>query len=115
MLGEGFLYKPVQGFVELFGICDTLKLVCKLGKGVCHDGVEDGGRACYRLARAGHPELKLVAGERNGRGAVAVGGVLRDRRQNINADAKCSLAALGVIGLGNDGIDDGLKLLTEEN
>ncbi len=47
-----------------------------------HIGTGDG------LGRADHPELELVAGKGKGRGPVAVGIVLGQIRQGIDADLR---------------------------
>ena len=79
----------------------------------CHDRVEDDVGAGNGLARAQHTELKLVARESQRRGTVAVGRVLRNRGQNVHADAKRALFAVGVVGLSDDGVDDVAQLVAQ--
>ena len=86
-------------FVELFG----------------HDGVEDRDRARDGLRGAGHAELKLIAGEGDGRGSVAVGRILRDGGEHVHADAQGLVLGRGVVVFVDDGIDDALKLGAEED
>jgi len=86
-------------FVELFG----------------HDGVEDRDRARDGLRGAGHAELKLVAGEGDGRGSVAVGRILRNGGKYIHADAQGLVLGRGVVVFTDDGVDDTLKLGAEED
>ena len=86
-------------FVEFFG----------------HDGVEDRDRARDGLRGAGHAELKLIAGEGDRRGAVAVGRILRDGREHVHADAQGLVLGRGVVVFTDDGIDDALKLGAEED
>ena len=57
------------------------ELLQALGDG----GVQDRVRVGQVLGGAGHTELKLVAGEGERRGTVAVRGVLAELGQDINA------------------------------
>ena len=61
-------------------------------EGFGHDGVEHRVGAGDGLAGGDGAELKLVAGEGEGRGAVAVAGIARELRQN--ADAQFHRAAV---------------------
>ena len=80
-----------------------------------HDRVEDRIGARDRLARAGHAELEFIAGESQRRGAVAVGRILRDGGQHVDADAQLTAGLFGVVLLGDDGVDDILQLGAEED
>ena len=51
-------------------------------------------------------ELELVAGEGERRSTVAVGGVLRDRRQNSRAEVHLGLVNVGVVRAGLDGVQN---------
>ena len=93
VLLERALYKLVQSRSK---VRCFFKLVGENAQRVCNDRVQNRRRAGYGLARAGHAELEFVAGEGNGRGTVAVGGVARNGRQNVNADAQRALALFGV-------------------
>ena len=86
-------------FVEFFG----------------HDGVEDRDRARDGLRGAGHAELKLIAGEGDGRGSVAVGRILRDGGEHVHADAQGLVLGRGVVVFTDAGVDDALKLGAEED
>ena len=112
VLFERALNKLVQSTCE---VGCFFKLVGENAQRVCDDRVQNRRRAGYGLARAGHAELEFVAGEGNGRGTVAVGGVARNGRQNVNADAQRALALFGVARVVYDGIDYALKLLAEEH
>ncbi len=76
--------------------------------------VEDDVGPGYGLARARHAELEFIARECQRRGAVAVGGVARNGRQHVNADAQLALA-VGIVGLVENGLDDGLSSSAKED
>ena len=80
-----------------------------------HGGVQDGVGVAEVLVAAGHPELELVAGEGEGGGAVAVGGVLAELGQHVHAQVHLHLDGAGVGRVGGDGVDDGLQLLAHED
>ena len=109
---EGVADELVQRRGEIPGVLELFIEIIQL---VGHDRVEDRDRPCDGLRGAGHTELELVAREGERRGAVAVGGVLRDGRQHVNADAQRLVLGGGVVVLGNDGVDDALKLRAEED
>ena len=95
MLGKAPGHQLLEGGIKIHG---ALQLVGKLLQLLGHDGVQGDVGVCNRLGRAQHTELKLVAGEGNGGGAVAVGGVLGNYRQHIHADLHHGLAGVGVMG-----------------
>ena len=80
-----------------------------------HRGVQHHVGAGDGSGGAQHPELELVAGEGEGGGAVAVGGVLGELGQHVDAhlDQFFLHAAVGFILL--DGLQDALQLLAQED
>ena len=112
MLDERLAHKVVQRLVE---VRRFLEHRVELAELLRHDGVEHRDGAGDGLAGAGHTELELVAGEGHGRGAVAVGGVLRDGGQHVHADAQRLALGLGIVALTDDGVDDALQLGAEED
>ena len=78
-------------------------------------GVQDGVAVAQVLSRTGHTELELVAGESEGGGTVAVGGVLAELGQNVHAQIHLHLDGAGIGRIGCDGIDDGFQLLAYED
>ena len=72
----------------------TLQTSGKGVEGVGQDGVEHHLRIGQRLGGADHAELKLVAGEGKGRGAVAVGLVLVTEGIASTPMSICSRATL---------------------
>ena len=57
----------------------------------------------------------LLPVKASGRGAVAVGRVLRDGGQHVHADAQGLVLGRGVVVFVDDGVDDALKLGAEED
>ena len=102
-----------QGVERRLKILGLFQNVCVFAERFCHDRVEDDVGPGNRLARAQHTELKLVAREGQRRGAVAVGRVLRNRGQNVHADAKRAFFAVGVVGLADDGVNDVAQLVSQ--
>ena len=110
----------VQRFLDPRG-GGALKVSSALGLGhkalqlLGYGGVQDGVGVGQVLGGAGHTELKLVAGEGEGRGPVAVGGVLAELGQHIHAQIHLHLDGAGVGGIGADGVDDRLQLLAHKD
>ena len=84
VLFQGLAYKVLQGAVKVSG---NLQFVGKLPQFFSHNGIQGNIGTCNRLGGTQHSQFKLVAGESQGRGAVSVGGVLGDSRQNIHANS----------------------------
>ena len=112
MFAYRFLYKLVQSRIEVRGF---LKLVRKLTELLCDCGVQHDVGTGNGQRRAGHTEFELVSGERERGGAVAVRGVLRKSRQNVNADLH-DILFLGVVRLVLlDRLEDSFKLFADEH
>ena len=112
VLAYRFLYKLVQSRIEVRGF---LKLVRKLTELLCDCGVQHDVGTGNGQRRAGHTEFELVSGERERGGAVAVRGVLRKSRQNVNADLH-DILFLGVVRLVLlDRLEDSFKLFADEH
>ena len=92
-----------------------LQLVSELAELLSDCGVQHNCCACDVDRRAQRTELELVAGEGERRGTVAVGGVLAELGQDINAQVHLHLDGAGIGGIGADGINNGLQLLTDED
>ena len=75
-----------RGVEVLAGGEKRLELIRDFFELVGDDGVERDVRTRDGVRRAEASELELVAGEGERRGAVAVGGVLRKLRKNVDAD-----------------------------
>ena len=91
MFADGFLQKLCQRRLEVVGL---FQLVGKLHQLIGHSGVEHDVGACDGEGGAERTELELVAGEGERRGAVAVGGVLREVRQHLDANLHLGLFLL---------------------
>jgi len=61
--------------------------------------------------RTGHAELELVAREGEGARAVAVGVVLREERQRLNAQVDLGLPVADVFLAFDDGLNDRAELI----
>ena len=111
----GSQFPADQGIEIVVEVIGLFQLVGEPAQFLGHHGVEDdvgtgnGERGTY------HAELKLVAGESHGRGAVAVGIVHGNGRHGVDADGQGALACIGVGGVVDDGIDDGAQFLAHEN
>ena len=112
MVGKGFKYQLVEGCIKVFSL---LQNVGKLTQLLCHNGVQSNIGARNGLGRAQHTELKLIASEGHGGGAVTVGGILGDGGQHIHANAHDALLRVGIVGAVNDRIHNGSQLVTQEN
>ena len=78
-------------------------------------GVQDGVAVAQVLGRAGHTELKLVAGEGERGGAVAVGVVLHQLGQGIGAQVEHAARGMdGSLAI-DDLLDDLGKLVAQED
>ena len=112
-VGVQRLLDPGGGCALKVGSAGSLghELLQRLGNG----GVQDGVGVGQVLGRAGHTELKLVAGEGEGGGTVAVGGVLAELGQDVDAQIHLHLDGTGVGRIGADGVDDSLQLLAHED
>ena len=92
-----------------------LQLVRKLPQGLRHGGVDHDVGAGDGVVGAHHAELKLVAGEGEGRGAVPVCGVPVEAGQHIGAQADPPLLRSGVGTVGLNGVQHGAELVPQEN
>ena len=98
--------------LEIVGL---FQLVRELHQLVRDGGVEHDVRAGDVEGRAGHAEFKLVAREREGRRAVAVGVILRDMRQARHADIHALVPRRLVIRALHQRLDDGGELGVLDN
>ena len=96
-------------------VLSTLQLVGVALQLLGDGGVQDGVAVAQVLSRTGHTELELVAGEGEGRSAVAVGGILAELGQDIHAQIHLHLGGAGVRRIGCDGVNDGFQLLAHED
>ena len=106
------LYECHQRLLEVLG---ALQLVSELAELLSDCGVQHNVCARDVDRRAQRTELELVAGEGERRGTVAVGGVLRDSRQNCSAQIHLGLVNVGVVLAGLDGIQNSLQLIADEH
>ena len=98
-----------------FEVLRALKLVGVLPQRLCNSGVQNDVRVGNGRGGAEHTELKLVAGKGKWRGAVAIGRVLREFRQDVDADLQ-KLLLLRVIGrVGFDRVQNLRQLRAEEH
>ena len=111
MLGKDALDQLVERGREVLRALQLLRELLKL---FGHDRVEDGVRAGDGLAGAEASEFELVAGEGDRGGAVAVGRILGNGRQDVHADAQALALAVGVVVIVHDAVYDRLQLLAEE-
>ena len=112
VVADGLLDQRVQGVLE---VLLPLQPVGKNLQALGHGGVEHDVGAGDGVARAQHAELKLVAGEGEGRGAVAVGGVPGEARQHVDAQTHGDLLLRVVGGIGLDRLQHGVQLVAEEH
>ena len=110
MIRQSLTDQFLQGGIKIGGV---FQHIGKFPQLLRHDGVQGDVGPGDGLGGAQHPQLKLVAGEGQGAGAVAVGGIPGDGRQDIHADAEHALFRLGVVGAVDDGVDDGGKLVAQ--
>ena len=112
VVGQGLL-DPGHGVglkarAALHGVGELLEL---LGNGRVEHHVGVG----QVLTRASGAELELVAREGEGRGAVAVGGVLGEVGQHRHAQVH-ALLVVALVGLAlDDGLDDAVELVAQED
>lgn len=87
MLGDDLLEQLLNGTIELRDIAAgrLLEFRRDVVEALSDDRIEGHERPCNRLAGAHGSELKLVAGEGKRARPVAVAGMLRQRRQRVNA------------------------------
>ncbi len=96
-------------------VLGALNLSGKVLEYLCNSGVQHSVGIGQIHGRAGHTELKLVAGEGKGRGTVPVGVVLGEYGKNVNAQVDLGLA-LGLIGaVVGDGIENGTQLIAHKD
>ena len=112
MGGERLLQQLLQGGLE---VCGLLQTVGELAQLLSHDGVEHHVGAGDGLGGAQHTEFKLVAGEGQGGGAVAVGGILRDLRHGIHADLQLLLGDVHIRRTLHDRVQNGRQLVAQED
>ena len=76
-----------------------------------HNGVEHHIGTGDGLGRAQHTELKLIAGKGEGRGAVAVRGILRNFRQGVHADFQLLFRHIHILGAADNGLENRSQLI----
>ena len=99
--GEGVVQQGLQRGLEVVGLFQNVGELAQL---LGHNGVQHHIRAGDGLRGAQHTELEFVTGKGQGRGAVAVCGVLGDLRKGIYADGKLFLGDVHILSALNDGI-----------
>ena len=112
MVADGALDQSNHGAGK---VLSALQLVGVALQFLCNGGVQDGVGIAQVLSGTGHTELELVAGEGKGRGTVAVGGILAELGQDINAQIHLHLDGTGIGGIGCDSIDDSFQLFAHED
>ena len=75
MFGKGTANELLQCSVKVISL---FQFICKFTELLSHNGVQGNVGTCDGLRRTQHTELKFVTCKGQGRGAVAVGGVLGD-------------------------------------
>ena len=104
---------PANKFLQCgFKIRCLLQFVCKLAQFLSHDGVQNDVRSGDRLGRTQHTELEFVTGKGQGRGAIAVCGVLGDGWQNVYADSHNTFFRVGVVCAVDNGIHNCAQFIT---
>ena len=112
VVGKDLFDELFQIRLEILGL---FQLVGKLLQFLRHDGVQSNVGTGDRLAGAKHPELKLIAGEGHGRGAVPVRVVLGNGGHGVHADLEGALAGLLELRTADDGLHDGIQFVTQED
>ena len=74
------------GLSKIKVLRNFFQFIGNLINGFRHDRIQNDIRTRARVAGTGRTELEFVPGERKGTCPVAVRGILRKRRQSINAD-----------------------------
>jgi len=98
VLGDDLGEELADGVFDLLGLDRFFQLGGDVVEGLRDDGVEGRERAADRLVGGDSAELELVAGEGEGRGAVAVARVLGQRGEDVDAEVE-QAALLGGLGL----------------
>ena len=106
-VGDGGGLELVAG-LALHGVGEVLQRLC-------HGGVEHHVAVGQVHRRARHAELELIAGEGEGAGAVTVGIVLQEVRQNRNTQVDGHLFSRGVLMIVNQRVHDGAQLVAQED
>ena len=109
---EGFLEQGGQGGGEVFSPFQAVSEPFQL---LGHHGVEDDVGPGDRVRGAYHPELKFVAGEGHGGGAVAVGVVLADVGQGGQAHVQHPLAQIHMVRALQEGVNHLGELVPQED
>ena len=112
VVGDGIHHDLLHGGADIYG---GFELIGELAQHVGHNGVDDHVGFGDGLRRAGTAELKFISCESEGRRAVAVGGVLGDARQGVDADVHFQLFPGGVGVVVLDGVQHGFQLVTQEH
>ena len=100
---------------RLLEVLRLFQLVRELGKRVGGDGVEHRIRVRDAAGGRRHAEFKLVAGEGEGRGAVAVARVAADDRQRGHADLHIGHRRDALLAALDDVPDDRRQLIAQEH
>ena len=98
-----------------FKVVSLFEDICILTQGLGDRGVQNDVHTGNGRGGAGHTELELVAGESKGRSSVAVGGVLGELRQYMDADLDKLFLLAAVGGVGLYGVKDRAELIADEH
>ena len=112
MFGDGGFDQLLQRGAKILRLLEGIRKKRQL---LGHDGVENDVRPGDGQVGPEHPELEFVAGERKRRGAVAVGGILREPRQDMHPDLHDLLVLLAVRRAGFDRLEDSGEVVAEEH
>ena len=109
MLCECTAYQFLQSFIKV--LC-AFQFICELTKLFSHNGVQNDIGIGDGLRRTQHTQLKLIAGEGQGRGAITVSSIFGNSRKNVYADAHHGLLGVRIDGIINDGFHYSGQLIT---
>ena len=84
-------------------------------QGVGNNGVQHHIGAGHALAAAQRTELEFIARKGEGRGAVAVGGILGKLGQNVHAQPHLIPLVALILGGVNDGLDDLIEFVAQKH
>ena len=114
MLLEHVLEEVLDLVLEVRLVLVGLEYLRELAELLGYDGVEQSVRAGDVVRRADHTELEAVACECERRRSVAVGRILRERRESIHAYLE--ILCLGLVdAVLLDSLQHRVKLLAEEH
>ena len=112
VVADGALHQFDNGGVEILRILQLVGIAFQLfgNCGVQHDVCVSDAHGASR-----HAEFEFIAGERERRGAVAVGRILGERGQDIHTQLHARFGRGNVVRAGGDGFNDGFQLLAHKN